>query len=389
MNLQTNKKGAIIIEGHVQGLANTRSLGEVGIPVIVVDKENCIARYSKYCNGFFKCPDFNTEDFFRFLIQIAELNGLEGWSLFPSNDHAVYTISTHKSELEKYYKVITPKLKIINNIYSKANLLKLAERNIISIPKTEYLAHSGKIQTNLKFPVLTKGKTGLSFYKALGKKAYLANDKNELSIQLAEIEKKYPLDQTFTQELIPYDGTNKTISFTAFCIKGEIKTYWMGVKLREHPLQFGTATFCKSIYQEECLEHSKTLLNALNYTGVCEIEYLFDPRDSQYKMIEMNARTWLWVGLAKACGINYPILIYNYLNNIKNDYSNSYINNYYWINLWTDTVYSIKALLTGKLDLFKYLKSLFIKKQFAIFSFNDIKPFFAFSLMLFFLAKRR
>ena len=389
MNLQTNKKGAIIIEGHVQGLANTRSLGEAGIPVIIVDKENCIARYSKYCRGFYKCPDFNTEDFFIFLIQLAVQNGLKGWSLFPSNDHAVYIISKHKTELEKYYKVITPELKVINNIYSKANLLKLAERNVISIPKTEYLAHSGKIQTNLKFPVLTKGKTGLSFYKALGKKAYLSNDKNELSIQLAEIEKKYPLDQTFTQELIPYDGTNKTISFTAFCVKGEIKTCWMGVKLREHPLQFGTATFCKSIYQKECLKQSEILLKALNYTGVCEVEYLFDPRDNQYKLIEINARTWLWVGLAKACGIDYPLLIYNYLNNIKNDYSNSYINNYYWINLWTDTVYSIKALLTGKLDLFKYLKSLFIKKQFAIFSFNDIKPFFAFSLMLFFLAKRR
>lgn len=389
MNLQTNIKGAIIIEGHVQGLANTRSLGEVGIPVIIVDKENCIARYSKYCRGFYKCPDFNTENFFIFLIQLAEQNGLKGWSLFPSNDHAVYNISKHKTELEKYYKVITPELKVINNIYNKANLLKLADKYKIPIPETEYFTHTGNVQTNLKFPVLTKGKTGLSFYKAVGRKACLAHDENELSIQLTRIKKRYPLDQMFTQELIPYDGTNKTISFTAFCVKGEIKTFWMGVKLREHPLQFGTATFCESIYQVECLEHSKTLLNALNYTGVCEVEYLFDPRDSQYKMIEINARTWLWVGLAKACGIDYPILIYNYLNNIKNDYPSSYINNYCWINLWTDTVYSMKALLRGKLNLFKYLKSLFTQKEFAVFSFNDIKPFFAFSLMLFFLAKRR
>ena len=31
------KKGAVIIEGHVQGLSNTRSLGEAGIPVIVAN----------------------------------------------------------------------------------------------------------------------------------------------------------------------------------------------------------------------------------------------------------------------------------------------------------------------------------------------------------------
>ena len=43
-----NNTGVIVIEGHVQGLSNTRSLGEKGIPVYVVDKDNCIARYSRY-----------------------------------------------------------------------------------------------------------------------------------------------------------------------------------------------------------------------------------------------------------------------------------------------------------------------------------------------------
>jgi len=47
------KPGAIIIEGHVQGLSNTHALGAAGIPVVVVDTANCIARYSRYCKGFF------------------------------------------------------------------------------------------------------------------------------------------------------------------------------------------------------------------------------------------------------------------------------------------------------------------------------------------------
>ena len=39
----------VVIEGYVQGLANTRALGEEGISVIVVDTNNCITKYSKYC----------------------------------------------------------------------------------------------------------------------------------------------------------------------------------------------------------------------------------------------------------------------------------------------------------------------------------------------------
>ena len=49
------KTGAIIIEGHVQGLANTRSLGKAGIPVVVIDKASCVAASSKYCQSFFLC----------------------------------------------------------------------------------------------------------------------------------------------------------------------------------------------------------------------------------------------------------------------------------------------------------------------------------------------
>ena len=50
-------KGAIVIEGHVQGLSNTRSLGELGIPVYVLDVSHCLAQYSKYCTKYFRCPN--------------------------------------------------------------------------------------------------------------------------------------------------------------------------------------------------------------------------------------------------------------------------------------------------------------------------------------------
>ena len=70
--------GAVIIEGHVQGLSNTRSLGEAGIPVIVVDRDNCLAHYSKYCSGFFRCPDYLTEEFADFLIKLAVEQKIKG-----------------------------------------------------------------------------------------------------------------------------------------------------------------------------------------------------------------------------------------------------------------------------------------------------------------------
>ena len=371
------KPGAIIVEGHIQGLSNTRSLGEAGIPVFVVDKSDCIARYSKHCKKFFRSPDFTSDNFSDFLIDIAENEKINGWLLIPSNDHAVYTISKHRNRLTQYYRILTPSLDIIENIYDKLKLVEYARKIKIPVPVTyQFSSPNEKAGVDIKFPVLTKGRNGLSFYKTFGTKALLSNNENELRKNLSSLSGHFDLTNTFTQELIPFDGSNKTISFTAFSVDGKMKTFWMGEKLREHPLQFGTATFCKSVYCEELIAPSKKLISALKYTGVCEIEYLKDPGDKLYKLIEINPRTWLWVGLAKACGVNYPVIMYNYVNNLENKYPESYITNIYWMNAMTDVVYSFKAIILKYLSFGNYIRSLRMNKVSAIFSPGDLIPSF-------------
>jgi len=130
------KQGAIVIEGHVQGLSNTRALGSKGIPVYVIDTHNCIARYSKYCTKFFKCPDYNSDKLAVFLINLAKKENIKNWILVPSNDHAVITISKNRKRLMDYYNVITPDETILRNIYDKSNLLKIAQKCNVPIPAT-------------------------------------------------------------------------------------------------------------------------------------------------------------------------------------------------------------------------------------------------------------
>lgn len=387
----SNPTGAIIIEGHVQGLSNTRSLGESGIPVFVVDKVNCIARYSRYCIKFFKCPDFIEDAFADFLIDLAIKENIKDWVLIPSNDHAVYTISKHKVRLEVYYKVITPGLEIIGSIYDKIKLLEIAEACGVPVPLTQnFKTPYESLRPELKFPLITKGRNGLSFYRHMRKKALLAVDEPDLRAHLHLIDEKYEISKCFTQELIPFNGTNKTISFTAFCVRGEIKAHWAGIKLREHPLQFGTATFAQSIYVEECYTQSVPLLKALNYTGVCEVEYLFDPRDGQYKLIEINARTWLWVGLAKACGVDYAKMIYDYVNGNDYHYPSSYPSDVKWFNPISDIVYAIASLFKGYLKPGQYFDSVCRGQKInALFTKGDMKPGFAYVLNVLSFLKQR
>lgn len=377
--MKKNKAGAIIIEGHIQGLSNTRSLGEIGIPVYVVDKNDCIARYSKYCNKFFICPDYNDDRFADFLIDLAHKEGINNWVLIPSNDYAVLAISKNKRQLEKCFKIITPSFDVLENIYNKANLLQIALLKDIPIPSTHYFLNEFDVlPDNFTFPVITKGKFGLEFYKTFKKKVFLAESENQLKAQVINIAGKYPVSDTFTQEVIPSHGQNKTISFAAFSSKGEILSFWMGEKLREHPVKFGTATFSQSIYNEDILKTSKILLKELNYTGPCEIEFLKDPRDDKYKLIEMNARTWLWVGLAKACGIDFAKMIYYFANDLPFAYPLNYKTNIKWRNSFTDIVYTFIAIIKGVTSLRTVIyqnKGLIID---AIALKCDNKPFWAY-----------
>jgi D-aspartate ligase len=383
---QAEKPGVIIIEGHVQGLANTRALGMEGIPVIVVDTRNCIASYSRFCKRFFICPPYIDENFIVFLEDLCLKEGLNDWLLLPSNDHAVYNISKNKDLLSKYYKIITPSIDVIEQIYNKEILLKISKSIGLPIP-TSYFNPSDLLKEsdrNIRFPLITRGKFGLSFYKKTHKKAYVSKDLFKFKAHLAEIEKCQALDIAFTQEFIPFDGSNRTISFTAFCIDGKIRTYWMGKKLRDHPHQFGTATFSKSIYEGTLLEYSKSLLQELNYTGVCEVEFLKDPRDNEYKVIEVNARTWLWVGLANACGVNYAKMIYDFVNQHDIHYPETYDKEKYWINPVSDTAFAILGMLQGKINPVNYLYS-FVKgkKVNALFLRGDLKPGFAYLFNIF------
>ena len=372
----------MIVEGHVQGLSNVRALGELGIPVYVIDSQNCIARYSKYCRKFFICPGFLSKEFPEFLVELGKNENISGWILVPSNDHAAYSIARCEDRLKPYFISTTPPLHTIEKIYDKAKLIHIAKNAGVPVPVTYSNTSSPPVLHDPVFPLILKGRYGLSFFKTVKKKAFTATSEEELSEHIIALEDQIGSGNIIIQELIPFNEKHRTLSYVAFCKEGEILAYWMGIKLREHPFNFGTATLAESINIRECHDQSIPLLKELNYSGVCEIEYLFDQRDRKYKLIEINPRTWLWVSLARRCGVDFAVYLYNSSSNIPIDFPGNYLTGIKWVNLITDIPFAIKYILKGQLKVSDYLKSLKGKKVLAVFSKKDILPSFAFLFLL-------
>jgi len=284
--------------------------------------------------------------------------------------------------------MLVPDKNHLYDIIDKQKLLSVAKGCGTSIPATCYYS-SVAMAKGFRFPLLIKGNHGLSFFKATHQKAIQVNTYQELVEVCDHLKRTTDIDDVMIQELIPNDINNKVVSFTCFAVNGGIKSYWMGRKLREHPIKYGTATYAESIYIPEVLTEATPLVKALEYTGTCEIEFLLDPRDGKYKLIEINPRTWLWVGLAKSCGIDYAKMMYRYVNNIHQEYPQTYRVGLKWINWMTDIVFGIKAIIKGVITTSEYFKSLKGQKVRAIWSWNDLMPGLMFPFMSFYIAKNR
>jgi len=364
-----------------------RSLGRRGIPVYLLhDKHLCISRFSRYTKQFIKIPKPSDESkFINFMIELAKKRGVEGWILMPTNDAAVYTLSRHKEILEGYYRVSTPCWDVVKHAYNKKLTYQLAEKIGIPIPETFYpenVEELHEILSDICFPVIIKPAIVERFYKKTKTKVFKANTKEELVQAYIKASRVIDPSEIMVQEVIPGSPDN-LYSFCSFLKNGKIMGMCIGRRSRQRPMDFGSAsTFVESIYVPELIKLGTNLLKAMNYYGLSEVEFKKDPRDDKFKLLEINARTWLWHSLAIRCGADFPYLLYKDMNGEEVTPVMNFRENIKFVHIYTDLGVVIKEVLKGKMRLKDYFISLKGEKEFAVFSINDSLPFIAETIML-------
>ena len=78
----------------------------------------------------------------------------------------------------------------------------------------------------------------------------------------------------------------------------------MARRARQHPMDFGHAsTFAELVDIPEIRNIAERFLGLIDYYGLAEVEFMQDPRDGNYKLIEVNPRVWGWHTIAIASGV--------------------------------------------------------------------------------------
>lgn len=377
------KIGAVITGGDFQGLGVLRTLGRKKIPTLLLDSEHCIGRYSRYTKKFIKSPHpSQRESYLSFLINLAEKENIQGWILFPNSDDAVYVLSKYKDTLEKYYRIPSPGWEVIKNVYIKKNTYKLAEKHDISIPKTYYPENLEQLLNyEFDYPVVLKPSVRDNFYNQVKIKAFRINNREELEKTYKWVCTLIDPSEVLIQEFIP-GGAQHLYSFCPFFKNGQVVASITARRSRQHPMDFGHAsTFAELVDIPEIKIIAEKFLNLIGYYGIGEVEFMFDPRDGQYKLLELNPRVWGWHTLGIAAGVDFPYLLYQDMIGQQIEAQTPFAE-FKWIRLTTDLPTVFIESLKGNMKIGEYFKSIKGKKEFAVFAGDDLLPFIAEIIMI-------
>ncbi len=385
-----NKSGAIITGGDFQGLGVLRTLARKDIPIILLDNEHCIGKYSKFKKKFFRSPHPSEgEAYINFLIDLAKKENIHGWVIFPNSDEAVYVLSKHKDILEKYYKIPTPSWDVIKNVYIKKNTYQVAEKNGIAIPKTYYPENLDElIELDLQYPVVLKPSIRDHFYNKIKIKAFRINNREELVKTYQDVCSIIDPSEVLIQEFIS-GGPDQLYSFCPFFKDGKVIASIMARRSRQHPMDFGHATtFAELVDIPEIREISERFLRLIGYYGIGEVEFMYEPQSGEYKLIEVNPRVWGWHTLAIMAGVDLPYLLYQDMNGQEIE-TTSALENMKWVRLITDVGTVFSEIVKGNMKISDYITSMMGKKAFAVFSIEDPLPFFVEIAMIPYLWKKK
>lgn len=369
-----DRVGGIVLGGDYQGLGIVRSLGREGVPACVIDDERSIARFSRYAAFAQRTPALSSPDgTVQALFDLEHKLGLRGWVIYPTRDEQVAAISQHREALSAVFRVPTPSWDSIKWLWDKRNTYQLAGKLGIPTPKTWYprsVEDLGAVET---FPVAIKPAIKEHFIYATKAKAWRADTPQQLRDLYQRALQLLPADEIILQDLIPGDGTCQS-AFCAFFKDGKAVASLTACRRRQHPLELGrSSTYVETVDLPEIEDYALRFLRAINYYGLVEVEFKRDPRDGEYRLLDVNGRTWGYHTIGRHSGINFSHMLFQdqMHQSVEPRKGKAGVR---WIRLLTDLPTGVVGVLDGHFQCLSYLRSIWNCDEEAVFSLEDPLP---------------
>ena len=301
------RPAAVVLQASgPNALGIVRSLGRAGVRVVACDHDpRALGLLSRYATPAHTAdPVADPGGFVDDLLRVAERE--PGAVLFATHDEAIAAIGPREAEVDAVMRRPWSAWPAMRGIMDKGHQHAAARAAGFPVPATLTPADEAdlaSVAAHLRFPVILKPRDDApGFRRRFHAQVLEAVDAEGLRAawELAAAHRPQ------VSEVVPGDDSRLWTLGSYRDVAGRPLASFTGRKLRQWPPRFGTARAAESRWDPGLAARCHGLLDALGFHGISQVEVKRDDRDGRDYLIEVNPRSWLWVGLATSCGVNLP-----------------------------------------------------------------------------------
>jgi predicted ATP-grasp superfamily ATP-dependent carboligase len=303
---------AIVVGSGLGALGALRLLHRSGVRAYSLNVEpsaESLSRWFRPLPGIRETPGVGAP-----LAHLLEASSLERGVLVPCSDSLLAAICQLPRALASRFPSSTPAPEVVAQLTSKAKFATLLDAIDIPRPRTLIIQDSTDMErfADGRCPELfLKPVDSASFMRCYGVKACRVRDLVDARTRLA----RFQADghRVVLQEYVPGPGSNHFLIDGFAGANGEVRALFARRRLRMFPPDFGDSTYMISVpltEVEPAVQSLRSLLAAIGYRGIFSAEFKLDARDGMFKILEVNARVWIYVEFAGRCGVDVCTMAY-------------------------------------------------------------------------------
>ncbi len=296
----------LILGSGITALGVQRVLGRGRIPYYTVTRDDRLLRRSRWFRPLPGQPGQPEPD--RLTDWLEDLD-LDRAVLLPCSDEWALTCAQVAHGPGDRFAASLPPHDRLRRLIDKAELLSLLEELDVPRPWTRALDGANELDAipwdRLAGNAFLKPRDSQHFMARFGVKAVRVRsgrDARELLQELGCSGMGFVL-----QEYVPGDASNHYFIDGFRDIHGDVRALFVRRRLRMHPPDFGNSSFMRSVAPEEAagaVASLERILAGVGHRGIFSAEFKRDPRDGEFKLLEVNARAWWFVEFAAQCGVD-------------------------------------------------------------------------------------
>jgi len=339
-------------------LGIVRSLGRAGVPVIACDHDpRALGLLSRYARPAATADPLSAPgDFVDDLLALGRSLPERG-VLFATHDEAIAAIGPREDELGAWFHRPWSPWPAMARIMDKGHQHATAREIGFPVPATVEPRDEADVRAaagELRFPVILKPRYAPEFRRRFRAQVLEADTPETL---LRRYEEAAPYGPQIS-EVIPGDDDRLWSLGSYRDAAGRPLASFTGRKLGQWPPRFGTARAAEARWDPALAARGHRLLDALGFHGISQVETKRDPRDGRDYLIEVNPRSWLWIGLATACGVNLPEACHRDATGAGGAWPAGHRGGRRWTLLGKHVVASAREIRAGRYRLGAFLASL-------------------------------